>query len=73
MYAGIIHVLLHRLVWGVGNKISCLLWQLGEYQVWLPTVLHRHALYGDYRVTEGCWVECESQVRVCGVDGLWGS
>ena len=52
MYAGIIHVLLHRLVWGVGNKISCLLWQLGEYQVWLPTVLHRHALYDSRRVTD---------------------
>ena len=24
------------------------------------TVLHRHALYDDYRVTEGCWVECKS-------------
>ena len=35
------------------------------------TVLHRHALYDDYRVTERCWVGCESQVRVCGVDRLW--
>ena len=24
------HRLLHRLVWGVGNQITCLLWQLGE-------------------------------------------
>ena len=38
--------------------------------MWSLTVLNRHALYGDYRVTEGCWVECESQVRVCGVDRL---
>ena len=38
--------------------------------MWSLTVLHRHALYGDYRVTEGCWVECESQVPVCGVDRL---
>ena len=30
MYAGIIHVLLHRLVWGVGNQISCLYCGLGE-------------------------------------------
>jgi len=52
VYVGIIHVLLHRLVWGVGNKIRCLLWQLGEWQVWSLTVLHRHALYGDYRVDE---------------------
>ena len=29
-YVGIIHVLLHRLVWGVGNQFSCLLWQLNE-------------------------------------------
>ena len=30
LYVGIIHVVLHRLVWGVGNQISCLLWQLSE-------------------------------------------
>ena len=30
LYVGIIHVLLHRLGCGVGNQISCLLWQLGE-------------------------------------------
>ena len=43
--------------------------------MWSLTVLHRHALYGDYRVTEGCWVECESQVPTGGVDrlcvGVW--
>ena len=33
-------------------------------------MLRRHAFNGDYRVTEGCRVECESQVRVCGVDRL---
>ena len=38
--------------------------------MWSLTVLHRHALYGDYRVTEGCWVECESQVPAGGVDRL---
>jgi hypothetical protein len=38
--------------------------------VWSLTVLHRHAFNGDYRVTEGCWVECESQVPAGGVDRL---
>ena len=28
MHVGIIHVLLHRLVWAVGNQFSCLWWQL---------------------------------------------
>ena len=32
------------------------------------TVRHRHAFNGDYRVTEGCWVECESPVPAGGVD-----
>ena len=36
--------------------------------MWSLTVLHRHALYGDCQVTEGCWVEWESQVPVGGVD-----
>ena len=36
--------------------------------MWSLTVLHRHALYGDYRVTERCWVACESQVPAGGVD-----
>ena len=31
---------------------------------------YRHALYGDYRVTGSCWVECESQVLVGVVDRL---
>ena len=39
--------------------------------MWSLTVLQRHALYGDYRVTEGCWVECESQVPAGGVDRVW--
>ena len=52
LYVGIIYVLLHRLVWGVGNKISCLWWQLGEQQGWSLPVLHRHAFNGDYRVTD---------------------
>ena len=34
-------------------------------------MLHRHALYGDYRVTEGCWVECEQEVPAGGVDMVW--
>jgi hypothetical protein len=38
--------------------------------VWSLTVLHRHALYDDYRVTEGCWVACESQVPAGGVDRM---
>jgi hypothetical protein len=38
--------------------------------VWSLTVLHRHAVNGDYRVAEGYWVECESQVPAGGVDGL---
>ena len=29
---------------------------------------HGHTLYGDYRVTEGCWAGCDSQVPVGGVD-----
>ena len=39
--------------------------------MWSLTVLHRHALYGDYRVTEGCWVACESQVPAGGVDRVY--
>ena len=38
--------------------------------MWSLIVLHRHALYGDYRVAERCWVECESQVPAGGVDRL---
>ena len=49
----------------IGNYVSSECGQL--------TVHHRHALYGDYRVLEGCRVACESQVSVCGVDGRWGS
>ena len=41
--------------------------------MWSFTVLHRHALYGDYSVTEKCWVECESEVPAGGVDRLYGS
>ncbi len=40
--------------------------------MWLLTVLHRHAVNSDYRFTERFWVECESPVRVCGVDGQYG-
>ena len=39
--------------------------------MWSLTVHHRHALYGDYRVTEGCWVACESQVPAGGVDRVY--
>ena len=38
--------------------------------MWSLTVLHRHAVNGDYRVTERYWVECESQVPAGGVDRL---
>ena len=41
--------------------------------MWSLKVHHRHAFNGDYRVTEGRWVECESQMPVGGVDRLWGS
>ena len=59
-YVPIIHVLLHRLLWELGNQISCLLWQLGEQQVWSLTVHYRHAVNGNLRVPERCWVGCES-------------
>ena len=51
-------------MWGVGNKISCLSWQLGEWQVWSLTVHHRHGLYGDYKANEGFWFECESPAPI---------
>ena len=45
--------------------------------MWSLTVLHRHAVNGDYRVAEGYWVGCESHKRCLqvevpagGVDGL---
>ena len=44
--------------------------------MWSLAVPHRHTLYGDYRVTEGCWADYEStEVPVVGVDrpreGVW--
>ena len=47
-YVPIIHVLLHGLEGGLGNQLSCLLWQFSEWHVWSLKVHHRHALYGDY-------------------------
>ena len=29
--------------------------------MWSPTVLHRHAVYGDYRVCDGGWQHRESR------------
>ena len=46
LYVGIIHVLLHRLVRGVGNQFSCLLGQLGDKGGHLQ-LHYRHAFNGD--------------------------
>ena len=54
-----------------GNLVILVMEGVDRAALCPPVMLHRHALYGDYRVTEGCWVECESQVRVCGVGRLW--
>ena len=34
----------------------------------LLLTVDRHALYGDHRVTGGCWVRSASQVLVGGMD-----
>ena len=41
--------------------------------MWSLTVHYRHAVNGDYRVTERCWVECGSTAQAGGVDRLSAS
>ena len=61
-YVPIIHLLLHRLVWELGNQFSCLLWRLGEWQVWSLKVDHRHALLAIIGSLAGVEVASE---KVC--------
>ena len=57
---GIMHMLLHRLGWGLGNQRQLPFCQSNGSLTWRPATPHRHVLYGDYRVTGKCWLECET-------------
>ena len=39
--------------------------------MWSLTVIHRHTVNGVYRVAEGYWIECESEVPAGGVDRVY--
>ena len=49
-----------------GRSVACHLHEDGHQSLGHAHYMHhRHSPYGDYRITERCWVRCESTVTTC--------